>query len=220
MKQAIFQTITFLSLLVAGTNSYAQIEKGKWLAGIGFSYGTNKFNSTQTNREQKNSSSDVSISIGRFLTDKLLIGTGFSYSNDYSNSVHSSDNYYKSNANVIGLNTNISLFIHLEKRFYYNPGVNINYSKSKSIFKTKQPGFQEDTNENKGTIISTGLYPIQFSYLLKNKFLFQGGFGEIKYAYINTKTDIPSNSDAVGKSNGFNIDFSPNISNIGISIIF
>ncbi len=220
MKKLIIETSCLFALMLITSNSFGQIEKGKWLAGIGFSYGTNKFTSSQTNRDQRTSSSDISLSMGRFLTKKFALGVGYSYSNDKSNSIYSQDNYYKSNANTNGINLTVSNFANLEKNLYYSPNIIISYNKNISKFWTKQPGFQEVINRNKSAIMSAAIYPIQFSYLLKNKLLMQAGFGEIKYAYINSKSDIPTNNDAVGESHGFNISFFPNISNIGISIIF
>lgn len=217
-KTFTFLTVSFIFLFVNFAN--AQVQKGKWITGLGFSFGTNKFTSSQTNRDQTTSSSDISLSMGKFLTKNFLLSVGYSYSNDKSNSIYSQDNYYKSNANTNGVNLNILNFSNLEKNFYYSPGIVISYSKNTSKFWTKQPGFQEIINKNNSTIMSAAIYPIQFSYLLKNKLLMQAGFGEIKYAYMNSKSDIPSNNDAVGKSHGFNISFFPNISNIGISIIF
>lgn len=220
MKNVIFKLIAVFIVFFFTSSTHGQIKKGKWLAGIGFSYGTTNFTSAQTDRDQKTSSSDIGLSLGKFLTKSYLLKIGYSYSNDKSNSVYSQDNYYKSNANTNGVNLGLSYFANFESNFYYSPSFIINYDKSVSKFWSKQPGFQEVFNRNNSTVTSAAIYPIQFSYLLKNKLLLQAGFGEIKYAYINTTTDIQANNDAVGKSHGFNVSFFPNVSNIALSIVF
>lgn len=220
MKNTNFRTVALLSLIFISHNASGQIKKNDWLVGIAFSYATNKIESTQTNKEQKTTSSDIGLSAGRFLTKNFLVSMGYSYSNDYSNTIYTQDNYYKSDANSSDVTMSISLFSNLEKGFYYSPKFGLNYSQGKSKFWSKQPGFQEEVNTNSSKIISAAIYPVQFSYLLKNKILMQAGFGQIEYAYIHSKSDIPANNDAVGKSHGFNMSFLPNISNIGISIIF
>ena len=199
---------------------HAQMEKGKWIAGVRFSYGTNSFESTQTNRDQKTSSTDIGLSVGKLVSRNLCISAGYSVMNNFSSSTYSSDNYYKSYLISNSFAISVSNYALVEKNFFYNPGAYVSFTASKGEFKTKQPGFQELTNTNNSNGFSIAAYPIHFGYLLKNKFLFSAGFGEIKYTYINSDSDLATNNDAVGKSHGFSVSFIPNVSNVGVSFIF
>lgn len=211
--------IYVIGWILISNSSFGQIANGKWVAGLGFSYSTNKFTSTETRRDQTTSTNDISISLGRFFTRNLLFSIGYGYSRDQSNSIYAPDNYYKSKATTNGVRLGMADYINLQKNFYYNPGFVLSYDKGSSQFWAKQPDLEEVSNRNRNTQLAAAIYPFQFSYLLKQRFLMQVSLGEIKYLHIDSKSDIPANNDAVGKSDGFNFNFFPNISNISFAIV-
>ena len=154
------------------------------------------------------------------ISNKLLLGSGFSYSKDYSNDKFADDNYYKSLAQNYSFNVYSQLFQSIENKVYYTPLLFFEIQNGKSTFRDKAPGFLEVVNTANTKTYTIQINPIQFACILKKRFLLQAGFGKIAYAFSKTKTDVPNSGDANGSGNGFAINFSPSISNIGISFIF
>jgi hypothetical protein len=88
-----------------------------------------------------------------------------------------------------------------------------------STFRDKAPGFQEIKNTTKTNQYVIEMSPLQFSYLLRNRFLLQAGFGKISYSNGKTETTLPTSGDAAGNGSNFVFAFTPSLSRIGISII-
>jgi hypothetical protein len=206
--------------LFLSTSAFCQIEKGKWIAGTGFLYGTHDFESTYTRRSQKTKSADIDIYIGKLVSKSLLVGLGVSYSRDLSEDQFADDNYYQSTANNYGFNAYAQNYFQLANALFYNPQFVLEYRIGKSIFRNKAVGLQEISNTADIKAYLVQLNPFQFAYLIKNKIQLQAGFGRIAYLSSKSDSDLQNNNDGVGVGKGFTINFSPNISNIGISVIF
>ena len=113
--------LAFITFMVWTSPGHAQMEKGKWIAGVRFSYGTNSFESTQTNRDQKTSSTDIGLSVGKLVSRNLCISAGYSVMNNFSSSTYSSDNYYKSYLISNSFAISVSNYALVEKNFFTTP---------------------------------------------------------------------------------------------------
>lgn len=218
MKKTMSLTLLLLLFFASATN--AQIQKGKWITGLSLATGASKYESSATNRVQKFGSTDIQFGIGYFLNKKSMIGAALSYGNNFNKDYFASDTYSNNKFNTWSYGLSFHRFFSMGKSFYYIPDIYFRYSSGKTENKNVQPGFIETTYKASTKGIEANIDPLVFGYLYKERFLFTLGFSQVKYSFLKTKSNFPNNNDADGTSSGFNIYFKPQISNIGISLIF
>lgn len=207
--------ILFTAALGFSVNAHAQIEKGKWVAGASFHLMTNNGELEQFNENTKLNDLRTAVSFGNMLNNKVLLGVGLSYGRQYRKVELNLNSFRISESETYGVDVYTKYFHKVYNKLYYAPFVNVSLEKIEGSYQRRDLGLQdaESTNSSKGLIISVA--PIQMNYTLTKRILLQAGFGVVEYGYLKGEDNV----NGEGHSSGFNISFSPNISNIGISVI-
>jgi hypothetical protein len=195
------------------------IQKGKWIASSGVSYNSNTNNKTFSEAKSRNSNFSSAIEVGNVITKNVLLGAGFSPFSFKRREDYASDSYYNEKRTGYDVYICSQYFQKIAGRFSYAPDFKMSYSKSRSDFKQKAPGFQEVGSVTTSGIYQFQLQPLQFAFSLSDKFLLQTGFGNIAYGLGKTESNIRLDSDA-GTGTYFSFEISPIISSIKLSYIF
>lgn len=217
MKTLRFKIIICL-LSVLSFEGIGQVKKGNSILGLNLTYRTNSASFSEDARTNKYHYLNTGVNGGIMVTNNFLLSVGFFFKDEFNDNIYSSANSYSNNRiNALGVSISGQYFKNLKSKFYYTPIGTISYEKGNVTNKVKNPGFAEVIGKTKSNEYFLTIQPVQFSYLLNNKFLLSAGFGAIQYRKANSNSTNPG-SPSSSNGDGFNFDFTPSISNIGISI--
>lgn len=201
--------ITLLTgAVIACTFSFAQIGKGSLMLGGSFSFGTNKYSSTQTtsNSESKSGSVIIAPSFGYAIRQNLFIGVGGSYNSyEYTSFINTTPQQETTG-------TGWSTFVFLRKYATLGKGFYLFAEPAAYYYKRNEqqiPGSNQlFGRESKTSALGLSLYP-GVAYAVNRKLHLEVGLNrlvDINYNRLKEFTTQNGGQTLDGRTvNGFNL---------------
>lgn len=211
-----------LVFCIASLSANAQIEKGKKIIGLGLSFYNDKEDNT-LDRIAKETSSNLSTSLsGAYLvSNSLSIDLGVEYSHYTSKNTDYVPGFYrKSVNNGFSPNVFVKYFKNISGQFYYSPKATVYISnyKSESFYK-QDTATPETSSTSKTNSAEISLSPMQFGFLINNKFFIELSFATISYEnQKNTSNSGIYNYQTVNSK--FQFDLPTNYTQVSFSMLF
>lgn len=189
----------FLSVVVCFTTN-AQIEKGKWIGSLNLNGSRNtskEYRQTLLTYRASTSFINTQVLINKMLRKNISLGIGLGYSSVVDKNIQpylTQPLNNKTVTNYLGPIVQTNYYKEILKNLYLGASLKLGYQNFRSTFWQNYRSPTEIKSEQNGYKIYSDLLPIQFSYLLKKRYLFSLNLAGINYS--KRRLNSPSiNSD-------------------------
>lgn len=219
------QKLMFCLLLVGSfcLTANAQIQKGKWIGSLNLNGSKNTSKDYKQNLLTYNGSSSFfnsQLLINKMLTKSISVGLGVRYTNvvDKNSQPYLTQPLNnKTIVNYFGPVVQVNYYREFLKNLYLGASFNLGYQTFKSTLWQNFRSPTEIKSEQNGYKVYGELLPLQFSYLLKKKYLFSLNLASVNYS--NRQLNAPSGNSG-NYSNYSELSYSLNPFENGFTFIY